>query len=704
MKKNTFVKITALLLSAVLATGCSGGKTETIEITENTSSAEDLPVSVNSDNESDSTAKESNPVSGETSDVQKSIDISGFTKPFGDSELRYYESPDGKDYTISGIKSKLALVDIYEGGCIAVDLCTGETAEKESGIISEDDWGRYGTYIVGDYLAETDAYQGTVTIYDKNFKTVEEEKLSDVEWTNFYLAENYILWYKEGNILCYAKIGDDGSITKGEIAVKLPEDMMLSFCCGIINENEFIINYYNYSDYNSHFGVLYMDTGEVVSLRSLNDDYPLVVDKKIVFSEYNSNKAEIFDPEYPSVTKEFEAPVGTSLINTSSDNKSLYFCSDSPSEKEGYHSVSLYRYDISDGKLTASYTTDIEGDYIYIGNAIECEDYVVLNVFIDESAFIIYWKPEEITEPRGYTALSNGNFAVDNVKLAEKIASDYSINIYYGNDAVRHFDSYAVVAENDEKLINNALVTLDGFFGKFPEGFFEELMGNATDYNEINVYLTGRIVPNTNESQSISDAVAFVSTENNTQLMVIDITQGYELEKNTAHEFMHIIENAMYGMNYDEDGNWVGRECFVRWEMLNPKDFDYYFSYTDEYGFTYNYVDSEYNGAMYYDGCGMDINSICFVDGYSMTFPSEDRARIFENIATTAYDALPVYFKGSAMQLKAAYLCACIRESFNCITDDTSLFWENGINPEYTLEYFENNFDIEAYWLENAVG
>ena len=56
------------------------------------------------------------------------------------------------------------------------------------------------------------------------------------------------------------------------------------------------------------------------------------------------------------------------------------------------------------------------------------------------------------------------------------------------------------------------------------------------------------------------------------------------------------------------------------------------------------------------------------------------------------------------MQLKAAYLCACIRESFDCITDDTVLFWESGISPEYNLEYFQSNYDLEAYMNEHAVG
>ena len=703
MKKKSFLKLAALLISVSLAAGCSVPDTETSTSTKETAAAEaksEPPVS-------DTAKEEKTP--GETSvsseaEEPKTVEINDFTKPFGDTEFRVYEAPEGKDYYIIDIQGGIALIDVDNGPVTTVDLSTGETAEKEVRVISEDDWGRYGTSLVNGFPVEIDYFERKVTVFDRSFQIISENTIPDTGGTNVFFAGNYFMWCKEGNILCYTQIDGDGSVKTGEIAAKPPEDMILSYCSGFVNENELVVSYYSLNDYSSDYGILYMDTGEVVPLSISESSYSNAAGGNIVISEYGCTSAELFDPEKPSVKKVIEIPAGATIITPDENAESLYFYSDLPSEKEGFRSLSIYRYDISEGSLTAKITEEIPAEYAYISNVSEYGDYAVFSAYINETARMLFWQPEEITEPRGYTALSGADLSDDNARLAKRINSEYSINVYYGNDGVRHFDNYAVFAETDEKLINNALVTLDSFLGKFPKGFFEEAMERSYDCSGISIYLTGRIIPNLNESQSISDAAAFVIPENDCQLMVMDITQSYNLEKNVAHELMHIIEGSMYGMYTDENGNLTYREIFSRWEMLNPADFQYYYSYTDENGMTLSYSGSEYGGDTYYEGSTVDINSIYFVDGYSMTYPHEDRARIFENIATTAPDALPAYFKGTAMQLKAAYLCACIRDSFDCITDDTVLFWESGINPEYTLEYFRSNYDLDAYLSENAVG
>ena len=84
------------------------------------------------------------------------------------------------------------------------------------------------------------------------------------------------------------------------------------------------------------------------------------------------------------------------------------------------------------------------------------------------------------------------------------------------------------------------------------------------------------------------------------------------------------------------------------------------------------------------------------MDGYSTTYPTEDRARIFENLATCAPDALPEYFGSEALRKKAAYLCACLKRSFRSLAEAEDVFWERSLNPEWTYEYFEANYTIEA--------
>ena len=93
-----------------------------------------------------------------------------------------------------------------------------------------------------------------------------------------------------------------------------------------------------------------------------------------------------------------------------------------------------------------------------------------------------------------------------------------------------------------------------------------------------------------------------------------------------------------------------------------------------------------------------DVDGIYFVDGYSTTYPSEDRARIFENLATFAPEDRPAAFSGKNMQLKAAYLCAALRDAYDSIAQAEDVFWEHGLNAEYTLDWFRENYDLEEYW------
>ncbi len=706
MKKKSFLQIAALLLSFSLAAGCSVPDIQISTVTKETDAAVTSETtseqSVSDTAKEEKTPEETSASSGEGE--QKPVEITDITKPYADTELLIYELPDKKEYYVFDLQGSLALLDDSDGNTMALDLTTGKIAEKEKREVGEDDWGRYSTSIVNGFPFETDSTLGKITIFDRSFQVISEKTLSEQGDLYCNATGNFFTWCKEGNIFCYAEIGEDGSVETGEVPVKLPEGQVLSYCVDMINGNEFIVYYYDSSDYVSTYCILYRDTGEVVPIRVSDTANIACSGGNIIISEYGNSEVEIFNPENPDLIKTVVVPAGANFIMSDRNVESFYFYTDNASEKEGYRSFSIYRYDIESGRLNGTLTADVEGDYAYISKVSEYGDYAVFNASVGNSGGLLFWKPEEISESYGYSAISGDGLPKKNSDLAAKIKEKYSINVYYGQDAVRYFDGYAVVAEYDEKLINNALVILDGFFGKFPEGFFAELMGNTADYNEICIYLTGKIVPDLNESQSISDAAAFVTTENNRQLMVMDVSQSYLLEKNTAHEFMHIIENAICSKCFDEQGNWIELERFSRWGMLNPEEFDYYYSYTDENGFTINYSGSEYGGDMYYDGSGMDVNSVYFVDGYSMTYSHEDRARIFENIATTAPDSLPSYFKGTAMQLKTAYLCACIRESFDCITDDTVLFWESGINPEYNLEYFRSNYDLEAYMNEHAAG
>ena len=81
------------------------------------------------------------------------------------------------------------------------------------------------------------------------------------------------------------------------------------------------------------------------------------------------------------------------------------------------------------------------------------------------------------------------------------------------------------------------------------------------------------------------------------------------------------------------------------WAALNPKGFQYCQSYTD--------VPDSY----YYDG-----NEDYFIDIYSRTFPSEDRARVMEYAMIGAEFCFDTY---PGLVEKLRYYSECIRDGFD---------------------------------------
>ena len=113
---------------------------------------------------------------------------------------------------------------------------------------------------------------------------------------------------------------------------------------------------------------------------------------------------------------------------------------------------------------------------------------------------------------------------------------------------------------------------------------------------------------------------------------------------------------------------------FTKWNKLNPKGYDYKYSYVDEEGVEYN----AYNNAAYTptdEKSLEDVNNIYFLDYYSNTFPIEDRARIFEYLMN-ANTELSFEFKSTHIQEKAKMLCKMIRLAIPSLPKDEVMYWE----------------------------
>ena len=94
-------------------------------------------------------------------------------------------------------------------------------------------------------------------------------------------------------------------------------------------------------------------------------------------------------------------------------------------------------------------------------------------------------------------------------------------------------------------------------------------------------------------------------------MIVIDLNQP-NIEELLCHELLHNLEFNLNNKNI---------VSFSEWNTYNPTDYYYNFSYTGSYDYS-NTLTEE------------DGNNVYFIDPYSKTYPTEDRARVFEKVCS----------------------------------------------------------------------
>ncbi len=690
----------ALLISAaILLSGCGGNENGSTSAPSDASS-----ISTVTENSADISLGGTDDEASVVTENDNPVRTGGYEKIDG-SDLEYVSGLAFEPTTTSGVSGgQLLTVGCDSSGKVMaalVDVADGSSFSAECDGINTCDAYSNTAFILDGRPVIVDRANGTVNVYDNALKRIGSASFEKAIENCVQADENTFIGccYEEKSLII-GTVSADGSVSVEQKILNNGNYQPIDYR-GQIREGEHLVSFVDYDTGYFRYFIYRPADDSYEMLRCPDSEYAIAFDGKIIFKDLDSDYIKVFDPDFPELVKTISTPDYTYSPAYAYGSKHILFYI-SPYYEEEYTKLSLSCYDIENGTVISATEAEMNTDYGMVYCAAEGDGKIFLIVPDGGANKLIVWEPQALPIEPGYNAIAGKDLDSENNNLAKKIKEKYGVDIYYGKDGVRFFNGYAAVAETNEENINNALMTFDGFFGKFPEGFFSELSEKSTSYDKISVYFTGKIIPDHNESQSINDAMAFVFNESNEQIMVIDITQTWGLKKTVAHEFMHIIEDAMYDIAYNSDA-WRDLEMFQRWNMLNPDDFEYYYSYTDEYGNTMGY-NADNVGSMYYDGCGMDIDTIYFVDGYSMTYPNEDRARIFENIATCSPETLPEYFKGVNMQLKAAYLCACIRECFDCITDDTAVFWELSIDPKYNMDYFTENYDIESYWNDEAVG
>ena len=278
---------------------------------------------------------------------------------------------------------------------------------------------------------------------------------------------------------------------------------------------------------------------------------------------------------------------------------------------------------------------------------------------------------EVVTEEEQSFYFSNEEYSEQqNDDLAAKIKEDYGVTVYIRDKVVRFFPDFAVNALFDEKTTNDALVEVEKLLSKFPKGFFEEL--NYGEIKGLEIYLCGQLVQGS--EQGVENPGGFALQYKNKQMIVLDATFPSNLATTLSHEIMHAIDSRLEYQIYNKDA--YPDSVLEKWYKLNPKKYDYKWGYVDDEGVEYNAFNNSKYTPMDEESTD-NVNNIYFIDYYANTFPTEDRARIFEALMT-ADSELPYAFKSKNLTKKAKYLCKMIRMAMDSIEDDSEevYYWE----------------------------
>lgn len=597
----------------------------------------------------------------------------------------------------------ILLQTLYSENAVAfcrLDLMTGQYTNKEVSV-SEIDLSFSDTFfdfsVNGAFLILYEENEGNFFLLNRDFEVVDTVKLSCLHYYTVTQLPDGSLIYRDSGSEAFTLIsaGEDGKLSVKELTFALPDNYQVYIIHSAPSTDTLLMTVkileddYDYDSLewtnSREKTILYnLTTGDFTELWIDSSTYLICNQEELIGVSYSDQKVQVFSPDTPNQIRNFSYEKDTTVYETPL-HSNLFFYNDDFEDKV----FRLFGYELATGNLSVTTVIPYEGEYSYLCSATFFEDTYFLLLNLGEENLLCYWTPvPSITEP-AYTYLQQPIASVENDNLIGQIYSEYGISVLIRESAIIYNADYFTVAEFDEKKINRALTILYQTLSMFPKDFFREVC-DSSSFQQIRIHLTGTIRKNPYSENTLTTAGGFVTEEGNARLMTVDIND-YGLDRTFPHEFMHIIEGAIYSKGYaTSDPTFEGLKRFT---LMNPRDFSYGYSYSDT---DKNYRYSDYCGSNFFSTDPDFIpQGVYFVDEYSITYPTEDIARIFETLATRTPESAPKYIYSLTFQQKAAYLCFCIREAFDCITDDTVLPWESLLLDRYSKEYFSTTYPMD---------
>lgn len=234
---------------------------------------------------------------------------------------------------------------------------------------------------------------------------------------------------------------------------------------------------------------------------------------------------------------------------------------------------------------------------------------------------------------------------------AEALNAAYGIEILF-NASPKQPSEYTLKPEFQVSLVNAGLDAIETALAALPEGFVKEFSSVSDAPLQISLV---RSIQNV-AGQAPGDGTGLQYWADGDACIALCVTET--VLQDFYHQLFHVLETYLYSESSELD----------LWEKLNPKGFSYdhnYLNYTQ-------HEDSKY----------LQGDSRAFVDAFSMTYPREDRARIFEYAMMAGNED---FFRSEVMQEKLHQLCYCIRDAYGLRRSELTYPWEQYL--EESLAY-----------------
>lgn len=229
---------------------------------------------------------------------------------------------------------------------------------------------------------------------------------------------------------------------------------------------------------------------------------------------------------------------------------------------------------------------------------------------------------------------------------ADALSAEYGVQILLWEDAAEFSPSaYTAVPEYQVPLIDQCLEQLEEILPAFPSSFYSaSVLSNSEE--PLCICLVRSLAGDVAQ-RALENVRGFFAWSDDGQGYLF-LTAGNDLSATFCHEMSHVIDTRVLSRC----------DAYDDWGSLNPTGFEYDYDYISNQHRTETYLAS---GSRRY-----------FADTYSMSFPTEDRARILE----LAMQDDGTVLESPNLQKKLLTICLGIRQAYNLTENDQPLLWE----------------------------